>query len=587
MPRLLSVNVGLPRDIAWRGETVRTAIWKEPVQGRRMVRRLNIDGDKQGDLAGHGGEYRAVFVYQMESYHYWERQLGRNDFVFGQFGENFTVDGLSDEEVCIGDQYRIGGALFEVTQPRVTCYRVGIRMNEPQMAALLVSHKKPGFYFRVLQEGEVEEGSEIIKVADGQERMTVAEIDAMLYLGRHSREQLERALHNPALSPGWKTSFQALLEQALTGNTAGGNPGLAPASSPPPAWPGFRPLRVSQMERESRSVLSLVLVPADKQPLAVALPGQFVVLRLRPTPDGPPLLRNYSLSDTPSADHYRVSIKQEVNGAASTYVHTQIHVDDVLDVSAPRGTFTLRQGESPVVLLSAGVGATPVLAMLHALVAEASQREVWWLFGTRNRDEHPFAEEARSSLQSLLHSRSYILYSRPGPQDQPGVDFDAPGHLTVTVLKEIGVPREADFYLCGPSAFLQDLTTGLAAWGVPSDHVHAEIFGPGASSTPGVVGARSLPPHLPDRTPGTGPLVSFARSGLVVPWDPAFQSLLELAEACDVPVRWSCRTGVCHTCESGLIAGLVSYQPEPLERPAEGTLLMCCSQPRDEVMLDL
>ena len=182
MPRLLSVNVGLPRDIAWRGETVRTAIWKEPVQGRRMVRRLNIDGDKQGDLAGHGGEYRAVFVYQLESYHYWERQLGRNDFVFGQFGENFTVDGLSDEEVCIGDQYRIGGALFEVTQPRVTCYRVGIRMNEPQMAALLVSHKKPGFYFRVLQEGEVEEGSEIIKVADGSQHMTVAEIDGMLYL---------------------------------------------------------------------------------------------------------------------------------------------------------------------------------------------------------------------------------------------------------------------------------------------------------------------------------------------------------------------------------------------------------------------
>jgi len=587
MPRLLSVNVGLPRDIAWRGETVRTAIWKEPVQGRRMVRRLNIDGDKQGDLAGHGGEYRAVFVYQMESYHYWERQLGRNDFVFGQFGENFTVDGLSDEEVCIGDQYRIGGALFEVTQPRVTCYRVGIRMNEPQMAALLVSHKKPGFYFRVLQEGEVEEGSEIIKVADGQERMTVAEIDGMLYLSGHSSEQLERALHIPALSPGWKTSFQALLEQALTGNTAGGNPGLAPASSLPPAWPGFRPLRVSHMERESRSVLSLVLVSADKQPLAVALPGQFVVLRLRPTPDGPPLLRNYSLSDTPSADHYRVSVKQEVNGAASTYVHTQIHVDEVLDVSAPRGTFTLRQGESPVVLLSAGVGATPVLAMLHALAAEASQREVWWLFGTRNRDEHPFAEEARSSLQSLLHSRSYILYSRPSSQDQPGLDFDAPGHLTVRVLKEIGVPREADFYLCGPSAFLQDLTAGLAAWGVATDHVHAEIFGPGASSTPGVVDARSLPPHLPDRTPGKGPLVSFARSGLVVPWDPAFQSLLELAEACDVPVRWSCRTGVCHTCESGLIEGLVSYQPEPLERPADGTLLMCCSQPRDEVMLDL
>ncbi|GHO57888.1 hypothetical protein KSB_63630 [Ktedonobacter robiniae] len=146
MPQLLSVNVGMPRDIAWRGETVRTAIWKEPVQGRRIVRRLNIDGDKQGDLVRHGGEQRAVFIYQIESYHYWERQLNQNDFVFGQFGENFTIEGLSDEEVCIGDQYRIGDALFEVTQPRVTCYRVGIRMNNPQIPALLVAHRRPSFY---------------------------------------------------------------------------------------------------------------------------------------------------------------------------------------------------------------------------------------------------------------------------------------------------------------------------------------------------------------------------------------------------------------------------------------------------------
>ncbi len=454
MPRLLSVNVGLPRNIAWRGETVRTAVWKEPVQGRRMVRRLNIDGDKQGDLAGHGGEHRAVFVYQMESYHYWERQLGRSDFVFGQFGENFTVDGLSDEEVCIGDQYRIGSALFEVTQPRVTCYRVGIRMNEPQMAALLVSHRKPGFYFRVLQEGEVEAGDELFKVADGPERMTVAEIDALLYLPGHSREQLERALRIPALSPGWKTSFHALLEQELSGGPAGGNPGLAPAGSPPPAWQGFRPLRVSRIDRESSSVFSLDLVPADEHPLVAALPGQFVVLRLRPKPDAPPLLRSYSLSDAPSADHYRVSVKQEVNGAASMYLYSRVRVGDVLDVSAPRGSFTFQPGDRPVVLLSAGVGATPVLAMLHVLAAEASPGEVWWLYGARNRDEHPFAQESRRLLQALPHSRSQILYSRPGPQDRPGLDFDAPGHLSVTALKELGVPRDADFYLCGPPAFL-------------------------------------------------------------------------------------------------------------------------------------
>jgi ferredoxin-NADP reductase/MOSC domain-containing protein YiiM/ferredoxin len=587
LPRLVSVNVGLPRDIGWRGQTVHTGIWKEPVQGQRRVRRLNVDGDGQGDLAGHGGEQRAVFVYQLDSYRYWEAQLGRHDFVYGQFGENFTVEGLPDAEVCIGDRYRIGSAIFEVTQPRVTCYRVGIRMDNPQMAALLVAHKRPGFYLRVLQEGDVEAGDEIVLVAEGPERMTIAEIDGMLYLGQHSREQLERALRIPSLSPGWKGSFQALLEQVLSGTMTGGNPGLVATSGPPPSWPGFRPLRVARIERETASVRSLVLVPADTQPLVPAQPGQWVVLRLRPRPEVPALLRNYSLSDVPSANHYRVSIKQELNGAASTYVHRHIQVDDVVDVSAPRGAFTLEPGNRPVVLLSAGVGVTPVLAMLHALAAEPSSREVWWLYGARNRDEHPFAEEAARLLQTLPHGHRHIRYSRPGPQDRPGLDFDTPGHVSGSVMEALGVPREADFYLCGPSAFMRNLTADLAAWGVPSTRVRAEIFGPSGTITPGVVAGQTRAPHQPAGEPGAGPRVSFARSGLSIPWNDTFGSLLEFAEACDVPVRWSCRTGVCHTCESGLISGAVRYAPEPLEEPAKGNILICCSRPTVEVVLDL
>src|SRR5258707_14874869 len=228
MARLLTVNVGVPRDVAWQGKTVHTAIWKTPVKGPRMVRRLNIDGDGQGDLTGHGGERRAVFVYQVDSYRYWQDQLGRNDFTYGQFGENFTVDGLSDKEVCIGDRYRIGQALFEVTQPRVTCYRVGIRMNEPQMAALLVAHGRPGFYFRVVEEGEVEAGDEITRVACGPERMSVSEIDALLYMPGHPRDQLERALRIPTLSAGCRRSLEALLTQAREGVVTTGNAGLAP-----------------------------------------------------------------------------------------------------------------------------------------------------------------------------------------------------------------------------------------------------------------------------------------------------------------------------------------------------------------------
>jgi MOSC domain-containing protein YiiM/ferredoxin-NADP reductase len=387
--RLVSVNIGLPRDINWRGKTVHTGIWKSPVPGRVTVRKLNIDGDGQGDLGGHGGVNRAVMVYQLDSYQYWERELSRTNFSYGQFGENFTVDGLPDVEVCIGDRYRIGTALFEVSQPRVTCYRVGIRMDEPQMAALMAAHHRPGFYFRVLEEGEVGAGDEIVKVADGPEQMSVAEIDALLYLPGHTPEQLERALRIPALSEGWRGSFQAILQNKTNESPEPGNPGLAPPSGPPPAWPGFRPLRVSRIERESAGVVSLTLVPADGRPLVAALPGQFVILRMQPEPNGPVLLRNYSLSDLPSADHYQVSIKLEVNGAASTYLHNQVRAGDLLDVAAPRGNFTLQPGDKPVVLLSAGVGATPVLAMLHSLAAEISPREVWWLFGARNGEDIP------------------------------------------------------------------------------------------------------------------------------------------------------------------------------------------------------
>ena len=290
------------------------------------------------------------------------------DLAYGQFGENFTVDGLADAEVCIGDRYRIGQALFEVTQPRVTCYRVGIRMDEPEMAALLVKHGRPGFYFRVIEEGEVKAGDEIIRVATWPERMSVSEINALLYTPGHPRDRLEHALRIPALSAGWRHSFEALLEQQRKDGAATGNPGLAAASGPPPAWRGFRPFRVSRKVRESDSVTSLVLEPVDGQPLAAALPGQFIVLRLGPAL-APALMRSYSLSGEPNAASYRVSVKREAHGAASAYVADKLAVGDIVQASAARGSFTLQQGERPVVLLSAGIGVTPVLAMLHALAA--------------------------------------------------------------------------------------------------------------------------------------------------------------------------------------------------------------------------
>ena len=584
---LASVNVGMPREVRWQGRTVFTGIWKEAVQGSRLVRRLNVDGDGQGDRAGHGGEQRAVYVYQLDSYRYWSEQLHRDDFVFGQFGENVTVDGLGDDEVCIGDRYRIGSALFEVTQPRVTCYRVGIRMNEPRMAALLTGHGRPGFYLRVLEEGEVRPGDDIVKVATGTGRMSVASINALLYVDRHPDPHLlQQALRIPALSPGWQASLRALLEQHRGGAPGGGNAGLV-LLGPPPAWPGFRPMRVAAKRSETATVLSVELEVDDGAPLPHPLPGQFVTLKLQPGGGAPPLVRSYSLSGSPDGPRYRIAVKVEPHGLAGRYLRATVEVGDRIKVAAPRGQFTLGESAHAVVLVSAGVGVTPVLAMLYALHDSQSTRDIWWLHGTRNGAEHAFAQETRSLLAALPNAHSRVWYSRPDPDDHIGTDCDELGHITPEGIAATGAPIDSEFYLCGPTPFMTAITAGLEKLGVPTARVHTEAFGAEAPVTPGIIAGAARPPHPPEGSPGTGPLVSFVRTGLNVRWDKTYASILEFAEACDVPVRWSCRTGVCHTCETALLEGTVAYAPDPLEPPVAGNVLVCCSQPGSDLAVDL
>ncbi len=570
--RLLSVNVGLPRDVEWDGRLVHTGIWKEPVDGRRMVRRLNVDGDGQGDRSGHGGVNRAVFVYQIDSYRYWQQFLGRDDLVYGQFGENFTVEGLADDEVCIGDRFRIGTARFEVSQPRVTCYRVGIRMGEPRMPALLVAHRRPGFYLRVLEEGDVGAGDDIERVERGSEAMTVAEVDGLLYLPGHARRDLARALRIPALSEGWQGSFREMLERT---------PDAGPTEL---AWAGMRPMRVAAIDRESTTVISVRLVPLDAGPAVPAGPGQFLTVRLHPDPALPPLLRTYSLSGLPNAESYRISVKREPGGRASEYLHTRLRVGDVIDAGAPRGSFVLRPADRAVVLISAGVGATPVLAMLHVLAEAPTARQVWWLHGARDAAEQPFRAEVDTLLGRLPDAHRIVCYSRPGPDDR---GFDVVGRLDAAVLEQAGVPIDADVYLCGPAPFMHDMTDALTARGVAPERINSEVFGPADPITPGIADVPAASPHPPAGTPGAGPTVAFGRSNLSVTWDPSFASLLELAEACDVPVRWSCRTGVCHTCTTGLVSGDVRYRPDPLEPSTSGTVLICCAQPAGDLALDL
>ena len=525
MATLVSLNVGLPKDVAWNGRIVHTGAWKAPVDGPRMVRRLNVDGDGQGDLGGHGGENRAVLVYQLDSYRYWAAELGRDDLAPGHFGENFTVDGLPDDEVCIGDRYRIGDAVFEVTQPRVTCYRVGLRMGVPNMAALLVSHRRPGFYLRVLTEGEVAAGQEIVKVAAGPEAVTVAEVDALLYLPGHPRDALERALRVPALSPGWKTSLrepghagdartrgQHRTDRCGEQSAAGVDRLPAAASSP-------------SIHDESADVRSLTLADPDGRRLPDWLPGQSITVRLRPEPRGhrghPQLLavqRAGLRRPTASASSgNRTAAAAGTSTPGSRSVTCSTSPRRAARSSSPTS-------DRPVLLLSAGVGITPVLSMLHALAESGSPREVWWLHGARDGAEHPFAAECRELLNRLPDSRSARLL-QPARARRTGSasDYTATGRLSAEALDALGPPRDADAYLCGPADFMAALSAGLVEYGSAADRIHSETFGAAAALTPGIAATPSVRTASAGRSRRVrGPTSASPAAVSTVPWGPPY-----------------------------------------------------------------
>jgi ferredoxin-NADP reductase/MOSC domain-containing protein YiiM len=576
--RLVSVNVGMPKDVNWHGKTVHTGIWKAPVEGPVMVRRLNIDGDGQGDLAGHGGEQRAVIVYQTQAYDHWKNYLRRDDLRPGHFGENFTVDGLSDREVCVGDRYRIGEAEFEVTQPRVTCFRVGMRLGEPEMPSLLVSHHRPGFYFRVLTEGRVQAGDAIVRTRRGRHELSVADIDALLYLPNRNMDQLRKVVEVPALSPGWQQSFRDML--------AADESAAAPKAPPigvEPGWSGFRRLRVAATHRESPTVLSIELEADDHSPLPTPLPGQYLTIKI-PNAGNPPPLRSYSLSGDPAAGHYRISVKREDHGQVSQWLHAHITAGSVVEAAAPRGEFCLADDDGPVVLLSAGIGATPVLAMAYALAATHSDRQIWWLHTTRNTKSHAFAAEVTTLIKSLPHGQQHVFYTGGDGQDS----FIVYGRLDRESIAALHLPPDATVYLCGPNAFMDAMRGALTATGINPAHIHTELFGALPPINPGIVNAPpAMRPHPPEGAPGTGPRIVFSRSGFSVNWSPDYHSILELAEACDIPTRYSCRSGVCHTCVTPIIEGATTYSQPPLEEPPAHQVLICVATPRSGVVLDL
>lgn len=579
--KLLSVNVALPKEVLHKGKTVTTGIFKEPVEGRAMVRRLNIDGDGQADLIGHGGEFRAVYVYSFDNYTYWERELKRTDFKFGQFGENLTVEGMLDQDIHVGDKFRIGTALFEVTQPRVPCYKLAIKMAVEGFYGQILKSGRLGFYFRVLEEGKIGAGDSIEKTESHPVRMNIADVNSLMYFDKDNRNEMKRALSIKALSPGWQHVFEDRLAKA---KTAG------------PAEQKLRTFVVERKEPESETITSFYLVPEDRKALDPFLPGQYLPLKLDIPGQYQPILRTYSLSDRPKADTYRLSIKREpapkdqpdvYPGVASNYFHDEVTIGTKLLAQSPRGKFFLDpHSDRPVVLLSAGVGLTPLVSMLNAIVETGSGRQTFFLHGCRNGREHALGDHIRKIASENENVHVHIRYSQPSPQDVKGQDYDDKGYVDIELVKRLVLNKDLDFYLCGPAPFMKSLFNGLLDWGVPEVRIHYEFFGP--ASVLKERGRVATAKRVAEATQCCEDIeVTFSKSGIKANWNPSFESILDLAEANGLSPDYSCRSGICHTCICKLEEGEVDYVLEPLDAPEEGTVLICCSKPKSHVVVDV
>jgi ferredoxin-NADP reductase/MOSC domain-containing protein YiiM len=582
--KLVSVNVSKPKTVDHLGRKVSTGIYNEPVTGRAMVRKLNVDGDGQADLTVHGGVYKAVYVYDLENIRYWQQELGRDDLGYGHFGENFTVEGMADDRIYIGDVFRIGGALLEVTQPRVPCFKLEMKMDLPGFSRQFITSGRLGFYFRVLEEGEVGAGDLIERVQIGPEKITVREFARLYYFDYNNQEKIRRLLRIPALPPGWSRAFEEILASA-------GEKGKK-RKTPERAWKGFRNFIVDKKVSESQTITSFYLVPEDGEPLPVYMPGQFLTFRLSIPGHPKPVIRTYSLSECPChAEYYRVTIKREpppkdpaiISG--SNYFHNLVELGTRLQVAASRGDFFLNpQEETPVVLLSGGVGLTPMISMLNAIVDSGKNRPAWFIHGTRNGVHHAMCKHMRRAAAANDNIIVHIRYSQPRPEDVKGRDYDSTGHVNVDLLKELLLKKDMDFYLCGPPPFMNSMMKELWQWGVPESRIRFELFGSAALLQEGTRARRRKKKKAAEEKAYQ---IIFSESGITAKWDPEYENLLEFAEEQGVFPDFSCRSGICHTCQYELKKGNVGYTFEPLDPPYPGQVLLCCARPRSNLVIDV
>jgi ferredoxin-NADP reductase/MOSC domain-containing protein YiiM len=575
--KVISVNLGLPRTVQWKGKTVSTAIFKTPVSDRITLRFLNLDGDRQADLSVHGGQNKAVYAYPVEHYAHWQRKFPDMALPWGMFGENLTTEGLWEDAVLVGDRFRVGSTEVVVTEPRMPCYKLGLRFGRDDIVKRFLASGHTGFYFRVISEGEVQVGDPIVLVERPADSVMVSEVTRLYAHDKNDLHGLRRIAAVVSLPDDWRDYFKEQIHRVATGADR------RPTETPP--WAGFRSFTLREKVRESDNVSSFYFVPEDGRPLPPYLPGQYLTVRLYIQGVERPVVRSYSLSDAARSDRYRLTIKRiacaeephAASGLVSTYFHDQLAVGDRIEAKAPAGTFTVdvRQHDQPLVLIGGGIGITPLLSMLNSIVAAESPRETWLLYGVRDHREHIMRTHLETIARAHPNVHLHIFYSQPiRKMDDPGIHV---GRIDLAALQRLMPSQAYDFYVCGPPAMMDSVTRGLEAWAVPADRVHMEAFGP-ATIKQAVRG--------PAVQPDCGVDVTFARSGVNTLWSRCESPLLELAEEHSVAIDFGCRAGSCGTCVTRVLSGAVRYLHQPNAPLEADEALPCIAVPAEPLVLD-
>ncbi len=562
--KVVSLNVGEPRLVTYRGMSFRTGIFKTPVDRTLTLKKLNFAGDGQADLSAHGGIDKAVYCYPLEHYDFWCREIGRVSLPMGQFGENVTTIGLLESELRIGDILRMGTAAVQVSEPRIPCYKLVMRMDAgSDFAVRFLAANRTGFYCRVLEEGVVKRSDAITLLSRDMSSPTVREVIAATQFADRDPAALRRVVRARDISAKWRSRVRRMIDAEARRR-------IEATSSP------MQTMRVEKIVTETKDIVSLWLRPAGGARMFNSLPGQYLTIVW---PDG--FKSTYSLSALHAGQCCRITVKlmRNVQGALgrSSARIAALEAGDILNVERPRGNFHPDlEDDTPLVLAGAGIGVTLIMSMIdHA--TRSGRRDVFAAFGMRQAGEHPLASELAELLAERRRLKAVVAYSRlNGAPPLPGLPTPRHGRLAPADLLPYAVAPLAEVFLCGPGDFIRQMHDGLAEAGVSPLNIRYEAFG---SST--LVPARSVPAD-----PEATFKVAFTRSRMDAIWTPASGTLLNLAEAAGVSPIFGCRAGSCGLCRIAMSEGSVSYV-EPIDEPEAGYVLPCCAIPQSECRLDL